>query len=50
MDKDNLEMLLVDIRGKCDLVLEGHFLPPTDGIQRRIHQCTRSKKTDYAHP
>ena len=31
MDKDNLEILLEDLRGKFDLVLEGH-----DALHKRI--------------
>ena len=37
MDKDNLEMLLEDIRGKFDLVLEGH-----SSLHKRIDKAEQN--------
>ena len=39
MDKDNLEMLLEDIRGKFDLVLKGH-----SSLHKRIDKAEQNLK------
>jgi hypothetical protein len=44
MEKDNLEILLEDIRGKFDLVLEGH-----DSLRQEIRGARQSSDEKHDH-
>jgi LPS O-antigen subunit length determinant protein (WzzB/FepE family) len=47
MEKDNLEILLEDIRGKFDLVLEGHELLHKEIRDTRKELCEKIQFVDF---
>ena len=47
MDKDHLEILLEDIRGKFDLVLEGHDALRKDIRDTRTELCEKINLVDF---
>ncbi len=47
MEKDNLEILLEDIRGKFDLVLEGHDLLRKEIRDTREELCEKIEFLDF---
>jgi len=47
MQKDNLEILLEDIRGKFDLVLEGHEVLRKEIQDTREELCEKIKFLDF---
>ena len=47
MKKDNLEILLEDIRGKFDLVLEGHDALHTEIRDTREELCEKINLVDF---
>jgi len=47
MEKDRLEILLEDIRGKFDLVLEGHDVLHKDIMDTREELCEKVNLVDF---
>ena len=47
MDKDHLEILLEDIRGKFDLVLEGHDVLHKEVRDTREELCEKINLVDF---
>jgi phage shock protein A len=47
MEKDNLEILLEDIRGKFDLVLEGHEVLRKEILDTRQELCEKISFVDF---
>ncbi len=47
MEKDHLEILLEDIRGKCDLVLERHDVLHTEIRDTREELCEKIDLVDF---
>ena len=47
MEKDHLEILLEDIRGKFDLVLEGHDVLHKDIMDTREELCKKVNLVDF---
>jgi len=47
MEKDHLEILLEDIRGKFDLVLEGHDVLHKDIMDTREELCEKVNLVDF---
>ena len=47
MEKDNLEILLEDIRGKFDLVLEGHEVLRKEIRDTRNELCEKIQFVDF---
>ena len=47
MDKDHLELLLEDIRGKFDLVLEGHDVLHKEIRDTREELCEKINSVDF---
>jgi archaellum component FlaC len=47
MDKDHLEILLEDIRGKFDLVLEGHDALHKEILDTREELCEKINLVDF---
>lgn len=47
MQKDNLEILLEDIRGKFDLVLEGHEVLHKEIRDSREELCEKIEFVDF---
>ena len=44
MEKDHLEILLEDIQGKCELVLEGH-----ESLRKDIREARDESNQKYEH-